>query len=324
MVDHQKNSAHRTLKLVLVIVLFAFSVAPAGAIECVKPDNSDRDLEIQVDAAIGQIGRVKAGALQTQVKNATRQILTKVPNADRVMLEHLMYFTYCTTLRDDMKLSEADRRKALADYNAAVRNALRPPAVPKGGANPPAAPRSSSAPRSATPTAQPPLERHTDTSVQFQRPEVLRGIPLNLNTPFELKQVVINRGPETARSMLWGFDTAFTERAPSLDTEKYVWDAFMAKANLHRFPSTGPDLGTNASQWATLNPISVTARDKAALEEGRMYLYVTGLAIYRDRVGELVSELCVYLQPPGNAVGWRLCESHNVVGRVSQIERASQ
>ncbi|MBI4488153.1 MAG: hypothetical protein HY694_03630 [Deltaproteobacteria bacterium] len=166
--------------------------------------------------------------------------------------------------------------------------------------------------------------RHSDTSVQFQRPEVQSGIPLAVSTPLVLKQVLINRGREAARAILWGFDVAFTDLPPTTDTEEVVWKAFIARAELGHVRDSGNDLGQGNYRWMTTEPKSFSVSDIADLQAGRVHLYVTGLALYRDRRGELQSELCVYLQPPGNPVVWRRCEGHNVVGRVGQFVRSAR
>lgn len=169
-----------------------------------------------------------------------------------------------------------------------------------------------------------PSERRTATSVQFQRPEVQRGIPFAINSGIGLNVHLINKGPDTAQSLLWGVEHRFTELPPTKDTEEGIWNAFMARILSEHLVDTEHDLGAGDYRWVTVETSRLSAADISYLQSGRYHLFVTGLALYRDTQGELQSELCVYLQPPGNPVVWRRCEAHNSVGRPSVVRRSSR
>ncbi len=115
--------------VVTTLVLAAGS--PAWAIQCEKLQTADKDLEVQVSAVIAKVGPIKGAEADAKVKSAARQVLEKLPNADRLILHHLMYFTYCTTLRDDSTISETERSKRINEYNRVLMKALQPSSPPQ-------------------------------------------------------------------------------------------------------------------------------------------------------------------------------------------------
>lgn len=108
--------------------------------------------QVEVNAAIARIKRVQVGELQTAVKTVTKDLLGKLPQADRVYLEQMMLATYCSAVRDDKSLSESHKAKKIDAYTREVRKNLYPPQeplppqqVPQQKQQPP--------PRSKTPTS---------------------------------------------------------------------------------------------------------------------------------------------------------------------------
>ena len=115
-------------------LLIAFAVIALGmgyqgialAIVCPpQPEQSIRDWEVEVNAAVAKIGPVSGGELKTKTKNATQDILGKLPNADRVYLEQMLLATYCSALRDDKALSESQKTQRLNEYIGEVRKAIQ-------------------------------------------------------------------------------------------------------------------------------------------------------------------------------------------------------
>lgn len=98
----------------------------ALALECPKlPEQTIKDWEVEVNAAVAKIGPVSGGELKTKTKNATQDILGKLPNADRVYLEQMLFATYCSALRDDKALLESQKAQRLNEYIGAVRKTIQ-------------------------------------------------------------------------------------------------------------------------------------------------------------------------------------------------------
>ena len=108
----------------VAMLSFIFSI-PANALECPPfPQQASRDSEAEVKAIVGQIGPVKGGELAARTQSATKDLISRLPNADRIFLEQMMYAAYCTGLRDDRKLSESEKTQQLRRYNVELRNTI--------------------------------------------------------------------------------------------------------------------------------------------------------------------------------------------------------
>ena len=106
----------------LGLAFLLFGAAYAEAVECTEPPGvALRDYKFEFDAAVARVWKLNgpgvSGAVQSQVKN----LLDKVPNADRVLIELYYLYSICTALRDDPKMAERDKAKALMDYSSAMR-----------------------------------------------------------------------------------------------------------------------------------------------------------------------------------------------------------
>jgi hypothetical protein len=98
---------------------------PTSALECPPfPQQVSKDIEAEVKALVGQIGPVKGGELDARTQSATKDLISRLPNADRIFLEQMMYAAYCTGLRDDRKLSDSEKTQQLIKYNEKLRLAL--------------------------------------------------------------------------------------------------------------------------------------------------------------------------------------------------------
>ena len=111
---------------VLAVVLTLACIAtPARAMECPEPPvQSRKDWDSEVKAEVGRIGPVRGAQLETRVRTATRDLMGRLPGADRVYLEQMMFAAYCTALRDDPKMSEAEKSRQILDYRRALNAAL--------------------------------------------------------------------------------------------------------------------------------------------------------------------------------------------------------
>ena len=107
-------------QLLIALGVIALGMGYQGvalALECPKvPEQTIKDWEVEVNAAVAKIGPVSGGELKTKTKNATQDILGKLPNADRVYLEQMLFATYCSALRDDKVLLESQKAQRLNEY----------------------------------------------------------------------------------------------------------------------------------------------------------------------------------------------------------------
>lgn len=126
--------------LLLLLALMVFSShRTALALDCPKmPEQSKKDWEAEVNAAVLKIGPVKGGELKTKTKNTTMDLLSKLPQAGRIYLEQMMYSSYCSALRDDKSINESEKAKILRDYNREIRKTMTisPTSSPKSELKP--------------------------------------------------------------------------------------------------------------------------------------------------------------------------------------------
>lgn len=95
------------------------------AIECPKiPEQANKEWDVEVKAAVGKIGPVKGAELETRTRNAVKDLMSKLPEADKVYLEQMMYATYCSALRDDKAISDSEKASRIRAYNLEVRKTL--------------------------------------------------------------------------------------------------------------------------------------------------------------------------------------------------------
>lgn len=107
------------------VSILALLLNSASAIECPNfPKQTNKDWEVQVNAEVAKIGPVKGAELKTTTRNITQDLFAKLPDAGRVYLEQMMFAAYCSTLRDDKTLAEAEKSKRLNEYIGEVRKAI--------------------------------------------------------------------------------------------------------------------------------------------------------------------------------------------------------
>jgi hypothetical protein len=89
----------------------------AAALECPEPPKqTQKDWDTQVRAEVGRIGPVRGAELQTRVQSVTHDLLTRLPGADKLYLEQMMFSAYCTALRDDRQIAEGDKARQIMEY----------------------------------------------------------------------------------------------------------------------------------------------------------------------------------------------------------------
>jgi hypothetical protein len=92
----------------------AFRVA---ALECPEPPRqTQKDWDTQIRAEVGRIGPVRGAELQTRVQSVTHDLLAKLPGADKLYVEQMMFSAYCTALRDDRQTAEGNKARQILEY----------------------------------------------------------------------------------------------------------------------------------------------------------------------------------------------------------------
>ena len=100
-------------------------VGDARALDCPAPPvQAAKDWESTVNAEVGKIGVLSGAQLQTRVLNATRDLMGKLPGADRVYLEQMMFASYCSALKDDKSLSESAKAQQILAYRRELRSSF--------------------------------------------------------------------------------------------------------------------------------------------------------------------------------------------------------
>lgn len=118
---------HKQLRRPHLFWLLALFLPSGGyALECPRvPEQARSDVEIEVRAAVGKIGSAKGAELETRTRNITRDLLSRLPKADKVYLEQMMYATYCSTLRDDATQTESQKSDRIKIYNLELRKTVQ-------------------------------------------------------------------------------------------------------------------------------------------------------------------------------------------------------
>jgi hypothetical protein len=117
--------------------------AGAFALDCPAPPvQANKDWETQVRAEVGKIGPVSGAQLETRVRSVTRDLMIRLPGADRVYLEQMMFAAYCSALRADRTLAESAKARLILEYRRELRASLASaPAAPPAPPTPPTPPR---------------------------------------------------------------------------------------------------------------------------------------------------------------------------------------
>jgi hypothetical protein len=108
-------------------LVFLLVSNPSYSLECPKqPEQVSKDWEVEVNAAVAKIGPVSGGELKNKTRNVTQDLLGKLPDAGRIYLQQMMFSSYCTSLRDDKTISEAEKAARLKDYISEVQRVMNP------------------------------------------------------------------------------------------------------------------------------------------------------------------------------------------------------
>jgi hypothetical protein len=110
----------------LLAIAMIIGALPAFAMECpAPPAQSRKDWDSEVRAEVGRIGVVRGVQLESRVRTATVDLMGKLPGADRLYLEQMMFSAYCTALRDDPKVPGAEKSRQILEYRRALNAAFK-------------------------------------------------------------------------------------------------------------------------------------------------------------------------------------------------------
>ncbi len=111
--------------LLYALLTVLFIPIQSYALDCPKmPEQANKEWDVEVKAVVGKIGPVKGAELENRTKKATNDLMGKLPQADKVYLEQMMYATYCSGLRDDKTLSKSEKATRIRVYNLEIRKTL--------------------------------------------------------------------------------------------------------------------------------------------------------------------------------------------------------
>lgn len=110
-----------------MLTVAAMSLAQAAmALDCPEPPLQTRkDWDVAVRAEVGRIGVVRGAELDTKVRSVTQDLMGKLPNADKLYLEQMMFAAYCSGLRDDMAMTGADKARQILEYRRSLNGAIQ-------------------------------------------------------------------------------------------------------------------------------------------------------------------------------------------------------
>jgi hypothetical protein len=110
----------------LCLALGAAFPTAARALDCpAPPTQSRKDWDTQVHAEVAKIGPVKGAELKSRVRSTTQDLLARLPQADKVYIEQMMFASYCSALRDDRSLAEGAKARQILDYRRELQTNLR-------------------------------------------------------------------------------------------------------------------------------------------------------------------------------------------------------
>lgn len=133
-----RPAAHRGCRAsVAALVTLLVMPLDGWSLECpAMPQQAHRDWDIAIAGAVGRLGLATESQLQAQTRTVTTDLLRRLPNADRVYLEQMMYATYCSSLRDNAALTEVERNARIQAYNRELRATLSTTARPAANVDP--------------------------------------------------------------------------------------------------------------------------------------------------------------------------------------------
>jgi ankyrin repeat protein len=114
-----------------VLALAGLLSTAARALDCpAMPQQMSRDAEVEVRVGVRGLGTASGTELATRTRQLGNDLLGRLPQADRVYLEQMMFASYCSALRGDAGLSEAERESRVKAYARELRATLAAARLP--------------------------------------------------------------------------------------------------------------------------------------------------------------------------------------------------
>ena len=114
-----------------VLALGCLLGTAAFALDCPPmPQQVSRDAEVEVRVGVRGLGTASGPELATRTRQLGNDLLGRLPQADRVYLEQMMFASYCSALRGDAGLSEAERESRVKAYARELRATLAAARLP--------------------------------------------------------------------------------------------------------------------------------------------------------------------------------------------------
>lgn len=105
----------------LLVLLAATLPATAYCIECETPPRTAlRDYDGEFELAAARVLGIKGPGATLAFKSQAKNLLDKIPNADKTLVELTYLFTLCTALRDDRAMPEHEKAKQFSEYARAL------------------------------------------------------------------------------------------------------------------------------------------------------------------------------------------------------------
>lgn len=115
-----------TNKQLAIFVVSAAYWGQAMAIECVSPPpTAMRDYQGQFDAAAAKVMGLKGPSATLTVKSESKNLIDKIPNADKTLVELTYLYVLCTAVRDDKAIAERQKGALIVQYTKAL-NSTQP------------------------------------------------------------------------------------------------------------------------------------------------------------------------------------------------------
>jgi len=120
------TTPRRHLFAFLLVCSSLAAASAACALECPAPPvQIGKEWDALVRTEVGKIGPVRGAELQVRVRSTTQDLLGRLPEADKVYLEQMMFAAYCSALHADASLAEADKAKQILDYRRELQSSLK-------------------------------------------------------------------------------------------------------------------------------------------------------------------------------------------------------
>ena len=121
------SSADVPCRAMHLLVVCAAVMVPLSALglDCPPmPRQAQQDWESEVKIAVGKVGAASGPELEVRTRRATSDLLGKLPHADKVYLEQMLFASYCSALRDNPALGEGERESRVWTYSGLLRQTL--------------------------------------------------------------------------------------------------------------------------------------------------------------------------------------------------------